>query len=276
MPYGDIKKQIIDNFNVLPKKEFLVARYITENYDNILCMTLKELSEVIGVSQATVVRFAKSMGFAGFYPFRSALKEEFSVVRSPYMMLKKTRSSDDSHLKAYLDNVMTDVKMLVDLIDLKQIDNAACKILEADTVYLVGVGSDSAVIRHISEYLMLTGIKCIPVCEEGMILKEKILLAGEKDCIFMSSFPTVQQDEYWTAEYAREHGIPFILLTDSEVTAKLLGANDVLIAKDSTGSFFNSNISSLLICNMILLKMQELDYDRIEKALRRYDQAMGQ
>ena len=36
MPYGDIKKQIIDNFNVLPKKEFLVARYITENYDNIL------------------------------------------------------------------------------------------------------------------------------------------------------------------------------------------------------------------------------------------------
>ena len=60
------------------------------------------------------------------------------------------------------------------------------------------------------------------------------------------------------------------------MTAKLLGANDVLIAKDSTGSFFNSNISSLLICNMILLKMQELDYDRIEKALRRYDQAMGQ
>ena len=84
MPYGDIKKQIIDNFNVLPKKEFLVARYITENYDDILCMTLKDLSEVIGVSQATVVRFAKSMGFAGFYPFRSALKEEFSVVRSPY------------------------------------------------------------------------------------------------------------------------------------------------------------------------------------------------
>lgn len=276
MSYGEIKKQIIENFNIFPKKELMVAKYITDNYDNILHMTLKELSAAIGVSEATVVRFAKSLGYTGFYPFRTALKEEAGAVRSPYMLLKQAKTPDDVSLKAYLDNVMRDIRVMFDRIDLGQIEKTARKMLEADTVYLVGVGSDSAVIRHISEYLMLTGIKCIPVCEEGMILKEKILLAGEKDCIFMSSFPTVQQDEYWTAEYAREHGIPFILLTDSEVTAKLLGANDVLIAKDSTGSFFNSNISSLLICNMILLKMQELDYDRIEKALRRYDQAMGQ
>ena len=254
----------------------MVAKYITDNYDNILHMTLKELSAAIGVSEATVVRFAKSLGYTGFYPFRTALKEEAGAVRSPYMLLKQAKTPDDVSLKAYLDNVMCDIRVMFDRIDLGQIEKTARKMLEADTVYLVGVGSDSAVMRHMSEYLTLIGIKCIPVYEEGMALKEKILLAGEKDHIFMSSFPTVQQDEYWTAEYAREHGIPFILLTDSEVTAKLLGANDVLIAKDSTGSFFNSNISSLLICNMILLKMQELDYDRIEKALRRYDQAMGQ
>ena len=276
MPYGDIKKQIIENFNIFPKKELMVAKYITDNYDNILHMTLKELSAAIGVSEATVVRFAKSLGYTGFYPFRTALKEEAGAVRSPYMLLKQAKPPDDVSLKAYQDNVMCDIRVMFDRIDLGQIEKTARKMLEADTVYLVGVGSDSAVMRHMSEYLTLIGIKCIPVYEEGMALKEKILLAGEKDHIFMSSFPTVQQDEYWTAEYAREHGIPFILLTDSEVTAKLLGANDVLIAKDSTGSFFNSNISSLLICNMILLKMQELDYDRIEKALRRYDQAMGQ
>ena len=275
MSYGEIKKQIIENFNIFPKKELMVAKYITDNYDNILHMTLKELSAAIGVSEATVVRFAKSLGYTGFYPFRTALKEEAGAVRSPYMLLKQAKTPDDVSLKAYLDNVMCDIRVMFDRIDLGQIEKTARKMLEADTVYLVGVGSDSAVMRHMSEYLTLIGIKCIPVYEEGMALKEKILLAGEKDHIFMSSFPTVQPDEYWTAEYAMKNRIPVTLVTDSDITARLLGIKDYFNAKDSTDSFFNSNISAMLICNMILLKMQELGYERIERALRRYDKAMG-
>ena len=170
---------------------------------------------------------------------------------------------------------MCDIRVMFDRIDLGQIEKTARKMLEADTVYLVGVGSDSAVMRHMSEYLTLIGIKCIPVYEEGMALKEKILLAGEKDHIFMSSFPTVQPDEYWTAEYAMKNRIPVTLVTDSDITARLLGIKDYFNAKDSSDSFFNSNISAMLICNMILLKMQELGYERIERALRRYDKAMG-
>ena len=122
MSYGEIKKQIIENFNIFPKKELMVAKYITDNYDNILHMTLKELSAAIGVSEATVVRFAKSLGYTGFYPFRTALKEEAGAVRSPYMLLKQAKTPDDVSLKAYLDNVMCDIRVMFDRIDLGQIE----------------------------------------------------------------------------------------------------------------------------------------------------------
>ena len=57
--YVDLIKVIQKNFNSLSKGQKLIAEYIMNNYDRAAFMTAAKLGETVGVSESTVVRFAK-------------------------------------------------------------------------------------------------------------------------------------------------------------------------------------------------------------------------
>ena len=55
--------QIKANFSRLTPSELQVATYITENPDQVIHCSVAELAELSRVSEATVVRFCKKIGF---------------------------------------------------------------------------------------------------------------------------------------------------------------------------------------------------------------------
>ena len=72
-------KQLISNINMqymkLSKGQKLIAKYILENYDKVAFMTAAKLSEEVGVSESTVVRFANALGYSGYPKLQEALEE---------------------------------------------------------------------------------------------------------------------------------------------------------------------------------------------------------
>ena len=167
------------------------------------------------------------------------------------------------------------IEFFGDEIDADKIDYVAECLLKAETVYLVGIGSDGVMVKYMSDYLTTMGKKCIAIYDEGISLRQKILTASSKDFILLASFPTVQPDEYWTASFAMEHGIGAALITDSELTAAALGMPCFFKAKVPMESFFNSSVFVMILCDMILMKMYDLDESGIAAALKRYDEVTG-
>ena len=51
------------NYDKLSKSEKQIADFLIETPNNILPLYITELSDLCGVSEATVVRFAKKIGF---------------------------------------------------------------------------------------------------------------------------------------------------------------------------------------------------------------------
>lgn len=270
----NLKEKIIENYENFSKREYKVANYIIENYENILYMSSGELAKVVGVSDSTVVRFAKQLGYKGFLQFRSDMKSEFRAIHKPYMALGEMRELDISTSSKYFENIVNDINEFALKTDISKIESVAEKILKAKTVYLVGIGSDSIMAKYMAEYLTLIGIKCVQIVEEGLHLKQSMLLANKNDYIFMSSFPSVQDDEYWITSYAKENKIDISVITDSELTAKSLGVEEYFCAKISIESFYNSSILVMLLCDMILTKISELAGEKVKKALKRYDEAV--
>lgn len=269
-----LKEKIIAKYDSFSKREYKVATYIVENFENILYMSSGELARAVGVSDSTVVRFAKTLGYKGFLQFRNDMKLEFRSIRKPYMTLGEMRELNQATSVKYFENITNDIKDFSHRINVTQIENVAKKILNAHIVYLVGIGSDNIMAKYMSEYLTLIGIPCISIVEEGLHLKQNMLLANEKDYILMSSFPSVQNDEYWITSYAKENNIDITVITDSELTAKSLGVKDFFKAKLSMDTFFNSSILVMLLCDMILIKIKELAPEQISSALKRYDEAI--
>ena len=50
----------------LTKSQIRIADYVAKNQKRILGMTAKELGREVGVSDATIIRFARTVGFGGY------------------------------------------------------------------------------------------------------------------------------------------------------------------------------------------------------------------
>lgn len=57
---------IQSKMKVLTGSEKKVAEYVLKNYMRVLDFTVTELAEKAGVSDATVVRFCRSVGYKGY------------------------------------------------------------------------------------------------------------------------------------------------------------------------------------------------------------------
>ena len=58
----------------LSRHELNVLKYVYEHTESVLDLSIRELSERVSYSPATVLRFCKKLGYSGFAEFKYALR----------------------------------------------------------------------------------------------------------------------------------------------------------------------------------------------------------
>ena len=69
-------REIIHSSN-LTKTQQMIARYILDNHSDACFMTSTEIAEKLGVSESSVVRFSRSLGFSGFVEFQKSQRKDY-------------------------------------------------------------------------------------------------------------------------------------------------------------------------------------------------------
>ena len=67
---------IKNQYGSLSEKERLIADFIIEHKGATVDPSITELAAQIGISEATLVRFVKKLGYQGYQKFRIALARE--------------------------------------------------------------------------------------------------------------------------------------------------------------------------------------------------------
>jgi len=78
------------------------------------------------------------------------------------------------------------------------------------------------------------------------------------------------ESERWVSRYAHRKQAALLTLTDSEITAKQLGADLFAVINERADTFFNSYVLPMAFCNGLLLRIFELNQDRATQAMREY------
>ena len=71
----DFRELVIEHAADLPPQQRLIADYLLEHMQTVPFMSVPELAQRIGVSEATIVRFAQRIGYAGFSELKMTLVE---------------------------------------------------------------------------------------------------------------------------------------------------------------------------------------------------------
>ena len=64
----------------LTKTQKIIAEYVLDNASEACFMTSTEIALKLGVSESSVIRFSRTIGFDGFMDFQKALRKDFFQV----------------------------------------------------------------------------------------------------------------------------------------------------------------------------------------------------
>jgi len=139
------------------KGQRMIIKYITENYDKAAFMTAGKLGKTVGVSESTVVRFASELGYDGYPGMRKAMQE---MVRNRLTAVQrievaKEQIDRDDLLDAVLSADMEKLHGTMEEVNKEDFNRAVEMILNAKSVYIVGMRSSTALANFMGFYLNL-------------------------------------------------------------------------------------------------------------------------
>lgn len=273
-----------DNIENLIKEHYLslskgckrVASYILDHYSHAALLSSTELAEAAGVSDTTVVRFSKALGFNGYAEFKRCLRSNMYETNLYDDLQRMNVDRSDQFSANYMCSIAEDLQEFTNSIDYGLINTIVRRLLDSQQIYIGGLGSDAVVAKYLFTYIRKMGFNPILLVEEGHTLREYLMNITSQDTLIMCSYPKMFQDEREMARMAKRGGATLVTITDSETSALLLESDYNLSARQKEKTFFNSYVLPMALCDLLLLKIYEFAPEKVDASLKRYTEVVSQ
>ena len=257
------------------KGQKLISRYILDNYDKAAYMTASKLGSIVHVSESTVVRFAIELGYAGYPEFQHALQELVRTHLTSFQRMEVTNHliGDGDILSKVLLGDAEKIKHTLEEVDRVAFDSAVDHIVQARTIYVLGVRSSATLAGFLAHGLgmIFDNVRFVQTTS-GSEMFEQIMSIGAEDVMIAISFPRYSKRIIRAVNFAKHAGADVITLTDTETSPIAPQANQLLIAKSDMASFVDSLVAPLSIVNAIIVAVSLRKQDDLRVRLRQLEQ----
>lgn len=271
-----IAYKIRRNYAELRKSEKKVADYVLEN--EIMCgrISLVRLAERSGVSQPTVVRFVKALGFDGFKEFRYHIIEDIANHREQQRytgMMYGCPIKSDEDLKLIPARVVaSSVKVMENMlksISGEEFEQTIHMLSSAHRIVICGVENSAAAARDLMIKLMYLGYDCRYDADSYI---QHILAASltENDVMVGISYSGQSKDTVDIMKAAKKSGANTICITNFR-DSRICKWGDVVLCSSQEqlmyGECIFSRSSQMVINDMIYTGLLSKDYESRTRSL---------
>lgn len=277
MEKSNILDKLKEQEGLLTKSQKIISQYLIEHYEEVAMMSAVEFGEKVNVSDATISRFVRSIGFANFYEFKNYLREQIKNFDSPYKRVVKLPDlavEEDAYAatKELLIKIGTkdlqNLTHLMEKLDILLLERAVHAIYHARTIYLMGLGSSSTLIDFFILHLRRMGFRVIPVSEGGNYNLEKMIGMDATDLLIATTFPRYSKATYDAIVYAKKKQATVLTIMDSNFSA-ISSYSDIVIPLETDNiTFFNSLVVPMALGNWIIMMLFAKDKERIQENVR--------
>ena len=266
---------ISDRYGTLTKSEKRIADFLRKNQEEAAFLAAGEVAGRLGLSEATIVRFARTLGFAGYPAMRVVLQEAFRrrVTHSARLRgrLDELREAGDIFEKVTVSEIDY-LTQALQTVDREALRRTVAYMIERERIFVFGPGPSVSLVHMLNLRLTRFGKNVIPLTLTGRETLEPLLLMTERDLLFAIGFFDVNPTLQIVLDHAQETGCPVVLLTDT--LGSIIGdkADVVLTARRGPVSAFHSMVVPMTIINTLLLEIANQELDAVATNLDRLDQ----
>jgi len=270
----DLNERIDSRVDSLTKSEKRLAAYLQRNLDEAAFFSAADLAAQLGLSEATVTRFAQSLGFSGFSELRRYLQALFrdKVSHASRLQKRLAELSTDDHILEQA--IRAEIQYLTDAIrTLSQpaFDQAVRLVCNARRVFVYGLSGSAMIAQILAHRLRRFGLDVIPITQSGREVCEELLMLEQDDVFVAMLFFNLSHVTVSTLEYAKHRGCQVILLTDT--LGPYLGEHVDVLLEAHRGSVmaFHSLVVPMAVIQALVLAVAEVDERKSMDTLNRLD-----
>jgi DNA-binding MurR/RpiR family transcriptional regulator len=271
----DFSQIIGENYKQLTKSEKRIANYLRKNQEESAFLAAGEIADRLGLSEATLVRFARSLGFSSYPAMRTVLQEAFRrrVTHSTRLRgrLEDLRQGGDIFERLVVSE-MDYLTQALETVDRKALQKTVELMRTCERIFVFGVGPSVSLADLMEIRLRRLGRQIVPLTTAGREMLEPLMLMKANDLLFMICFFDISPAQNLVLNYANEVNCPVIILTDT--LGSIIGekADIVLAARRGPMAEFHSLVVPMTIINTILLALANEDKDQVMENLDKLDQ----
>lgn len=268
--------------NNLSESEKVIAMYVIKNKKIIGEITSTELAKKIGVSQSSIIKFIKKIGFSGYVAFKLQLERDLEHKKN--LLKNKIHSEIDLEdsleevTKKTLAETVEALNTTVGVIDYKNFETIIEKIRESGRILIIGTGMSSIVARDLELKLMKIKIDTVHYESKQMQLM-KLSTMDVNDLIIAISHRGETQEILDVVGIAKEMSICVISITSigKNTLSSLSDYNIGVVSKESIlrSSAISSRMAQMIILDSIFLRLMQKDYKKVKEYIDRSKKIVG-
>lgn len=240
---------------LLTQSQRKLLEYILGHEDESVFLKIGDLAQKGNVSQATVVRLAKTLGFKGFPEFQRELQRLFrnklTTISRLQNTVKKVAGEKDivtKVLQTDIDNIAQTLEQ-TSIFEFRQFVKG---IASADRILIVGLRSAHALAIFLGVALEFLQ-KNVWVLQPGIgDMWDRLLGLRKGDLVIGISFPRYTKQTVEVLSFARQKGVKTLAITDTLISPLAQFADHVLTARYKMDSFIESFTAPLSLINAVV------------------------
>lgn len=208
-------EQIQNQYKKLSKSQQKVANYIFSNPEQAAMQTMAEIAVTSGVSETTVIRLSRILGYGGF----SAMQKQ---MQADLLQSSKTASFPATPVQnAYQGILNQELELLQAMrdggVDYIQLQRAAEKIAGADYVMVLGYYGEHTAAYQL--YLLLDALRAnVYYYRSNNMGMRQLTQLNEKSVVISITFPPYCPGTLELVEQTKKQGSYMLAITDSPLS----------------------------------------------------------
>ncbi|MEW5724137.1 MAG: MurR/RpiR family transcriptional regulator [Thermodesulfobacteriota bacterium] len=254
-----------------------IADFVLLNLEKATYSSLLEISRDIGVSDATLIRFARALGFRGFRDFRESLikhiRKIIYPIQKPGLLPGDGR---ESYLTLVRDKDVEYIKKTMNSLDLGDFEALVNLVRTSRRIYCLGWGCSSFLAEYLAHSLVLLSFDAVAVVRERRPLVQQLLLAGDDDLLVVFDIILYSTEVLEAVEYVRREKKTKIVTFTNDAQAQIVQYADLSFFIDVSGHDFKliSLTAPFCLINALDERLVVLEPERTGGALNKFERVV--
>ena len=264
MTFTHVRDRIRNSYDDLTKNHRLVATWILENPERVPFQSVQGLAQDIGVSDASIIRFAQRIGFTGYSDLKEALADGVvdRLANIPIPRLDDLDHDQENILTSVANQDIGNIRKTLQEIDNQSFDQAVGRILKAKQIHVVGLGISYLLARILAYQLRQTGQRARAFRHGENSFSEESLFVSKDDLVITISFPPYSRETILLSKRINKLAVPVLSITDKRTAPGSMSADQVLVVHSENMLYTNSFSAISVLINAISTECARRDPER--------------